>query len=368
MHKSFIPTSAILMLADGTVFYGKSVGKTGTTFGEICFNTGMTGYQEVFTDPSYFGQIIIMTNDHLGNYGTIPTDVEADGVMIKGVICKRFSGESFSRTPEATSLQSYLMENELVGISDIDTRALTLHIRKNGAMNAVISAEIDKLDELKNILASAPDMQGLDLAQSVSTDKTYFAGDETAPYKVAVLDCGIKKSILSCMTDRGVYAKVFNAKTSADELKAWNPDGFFISNGPGDPAAMPYAIETVKQLQSTGKPLFGICLGHQLLALANGVATYKMHQGHRGLNHPVKNLLTGRSEITSQNHGFAVSMESAVQNSQIEITHVNLNDDTVEGLRIKNAKAFSVQHHPEASPGPHDSRYLFDDFISLMKP
>lgn len=368
MNKSFIPTPAILMLADGTVFHGKSVGKTGTTFGEICFNTGMTGYQEVFTDPSYFGQIIIMTNDHLGNYGTIPTDVEADTVMIKGVICKRFSGESFSRTPEATSLQSYLAENELVGISDIDTRALTLHIRKNGAMNAVISSDMDNLDELKKILDSAPDMQGLDLALSVSTAETYFAGDENAAYKVAVLDCGIKKSILSCMTQRGVYAKVFNAKTTAEELKAWNPDGFFISNGPGDPEAMPYAIETVKQLQSTGKPLFGICLGHQLLALANGAATYKMHQGHRGLNHPVKNLITGKSEITSQNHGFAVSAESASQNENIEITHVNLNDNTVEGLRIKNAKAFSVQHHPEASPGPHDSLYLFDDFIALMKP
>jgi carbamoyl-phosphate synthase small subunit len=368
MNKSFIPTTAILLLADGTVFYGKSVGKTGTTFGEICFNTGMTGYQEVFTDPSYFGQIIIMTNDHLGNYGTVPNEVEADKVMIKGVICKRFSGESFSRTPEATSLQSYLAENELVGISDIDTRALTLHIRKNGAMNAVISSEIDNLDELKKILEGAPDMQGLDLAQAVSTSTAYFAGEENAPYKVAVLDCGIKRSILSCMTDRGVYAKVFNAKTSAEELKAWNPDGFFISNGPGDPDAMPYAVETVKQLQSTGKPLFGICLGHQLLALANGATTYKMHQGHRGLNHPVKNLVTGKSEITSQNHGFAVSGEAASQNANIEITHINLNDNTVEGLKIKNAKAFSVQHHPEASPGPHDSRYLFDDFIALMKP
>jgi len=367
MHKSFIPTTAILMLADGTVFYGKSVGKTGTTVGEICFNTGMTGYQEVFTDPSYFGQIIIMTNDHLGNYGTIPTDIEADKVMIKGVICKRFSGESFSRTPEATSLQSYLSENELVGISDIDTRALTLHIRKNGAMNAVISSDMDNLDELKQLLNSAPDMQGLDLAQSVSTIDSYFAGEESAPYKVAVLDCGIKKSILSCMTDRGVYAKVFNAKSSAEELNAWNPDGFFISNGPGDPAAMPYAVETVKQLQGIGKPLFGICLGHQLLALANGATTYKMHQGHRGLNHPVKNLITGKSEITSQNHGFAVSAEATSQNTNIEITHINLNDNSVEGLRIKNAKAFSVQHHPEASPGPHDSRYLFDDFIALMK-
>jgi carbamoyl-phosphate synthase small subunit len=366
MTKSFSSVPAVLMLADGAVFHGKSLGKIGTTVGEICFNTGMTGYQEIFTDPSYFGQVIIMTTDHIGNYGVATAEVESKSVKISGMICKKYSGHNFSRLSGESSLQDYFEKNNLVGISDVDTRALTIHVRQKGAMNCIISSEISDLDELKKKLAGAPNMDGLDLALSVTTHEPYYYGKEDSKLKVAVLDCGIKENILKCMTDRGIYAKVFNAKTPFSEMQQFNPNGYFISNGPGDPAPMDYAIKTVKEIQEAGKPLFGICLGHQLLALANDIPTYKMHHGHRGCNHPVKNLVTGLSEITSQNHGFEVSREAIEKSKSVEITHVNLNDNTIEGIRIKGKKAFSVQYHPESSPGPHDSRYLFDQFIEDM--
>jgi carbamoyl-phosphate synthase small subunit len=367
MSKPFTQAAATLVLADGAVFKGKSIGKIGTTTGEICFNTGMTGYQEVFTDPSYFGQVLIMTSDHIGNYGTKSDEVESASVKISGMICKKFSGTSFSRLNGTESLQDYFEQNNLVGICDIDTRALTVHVREKGAMNCIISSETEDVDTLKTQLSKVPDMNGLDLAEKVSTKGPYFYGDPAAPIKVAVLDCGIKENILRCLTDRGVYAQVYNCRTTFAEMQKWSPNGYFISNGPGDPEPMDYAIKTVKDIIAADKPLFGICLGHQLLALASGVRTYKMHHGHRGLNHPVKNLITGKSEITSQNHGFEVSAEDIKNNKQVEITHVNLNDKTIEGIRIKGKKAFSVQYHPESSPGPHDSRYLFDEFIAMMK-
>lgn len=366
MNKSFSSVPATLLLADGTVFYGKSLGKIGTTVGEICFNTSMTGYQEIFTDPSYFGQIIIMTNDHIGNYGAKNDEVESKSVKIAGAVFKKYTAQGYSRISAESSLQDWFEKNNLVGISDVDTRALTIHVRKQGAMNCIISSETTDVEVLKKKLAEAPNMDGLDLAQSVTTQQPYFYGNPESPLKVAVLDCGIKENILKCMTDRGIYAKVFNAKTSFKEMEEFNPNGYFISNGPGDPAPMDYAINTVKEIQEAGKPVFGICLGHQLLALANGIPTHKMHHGHRGANHPVKNLLTGLSEITSQNHGFEVSREAVEKSTHVEITHVNLNDNTVEGIRIKGRKAFSVQYHPESSPGPHDSRYLFDQFIAEM--
>jgi carbamoyl-phosphate synthase small subunit len=366
MMKSFASSPAVLLLADGTVFHGKSLGKIGTSVGEICFNTSMTGYQEIFTDPSYFGQMIIMTNVHEGNYGAKPDETESDKVKIAGLICKQYTAHSYSRTQASESLQDYFIRNNLVGISEVDTRALTIHVRQKGAMNCIISSETNDLAVLKKKLVEAPNMDGLDLALKVSTEKAYNYGKETAKLKVAVLDCGIKENILKCMTERDIYAKVFNAKTSFKEMEAFKPDGYFISNGPGDPGVMDYAIKTVKEIQDAGKPLFGICLGHQLLALANGIPTYKMHHGHRGANHPVKNLLTNRSEITSQNHGFEVSREAIEKSSHVEVTHVNLNDNTVEGIHIKGKKAFSVQYHPESSPGPHDSRYLFDQFIGDM--
>jgi carbamoyl-phosphate synthase small subunit len=365
-NKPFVQVPAVLVLQDGTVFHGKSLGKIGTTTGEVCFNTGMTGYQEIFTDPSYFGQIIIMTNDHIGNYGVKDNEVESPQIKIAGLVTKKYSGNNYSRLMANDSLQDYFEKNGLVGICEVDTRALVIDVRSKGAMNCIISSETDDIEALKKQLAAVPDMNGLELSSSVSTNETYTYGNPDAKFKVAVLDCGVKENILKCLTERGIFAKVFNCKTSFAEMEKFQPNGYFISNGPGDPSAMPYAVETVKQIQAAGKPLFGICLGHQLLALANDIPTYKMHHGHRGINHPVKNLITGKCEITSQNHGFEVSREAIEKSSTVEVTHVNLNDNTIEGIHIKGKKSFSVQYHPESSPGPIDSRYLFDKFIEYM--
>jgi len=364
MNHSTAP-QALLVLEDGTVFSGTSIGRTGTATGEICFNTGMTGYQEIYTDPSYYAQIVVNTASHIGNYGVHNQEVESEKVRISGLVVKTFSN-IYSRNRADASLQEYLIKSGIIGICNIDTRSLVRHIRSKGAMNAIISTELGE-EELKTKLAQIPSMDGLELASSVTTPAAYFVGDPFANHKVAVLDVGIKTSILKNMAARGCYCKVFPATTSFAEMDAWQPDGYFISNGPGDPSAMHYAIDTVKAILEANKPVFGICLGHQLLALAMGLRTFKMHNGHRGLNHPVKNLLTGRSEITSQNHGFGVVMDDIAQHTDVELTHINLNDNTVEGIRHKSKKAFSVQYHPESAPGPHDSRYLFDDFINLMQ-
>lgn len=357
---------AILLLQDGTICYGKSFGAIGTTAGEICFNTGMTGYQEVFTDPSYFGQILIMNSVHIGNYGVRDEDVESDNVKIRGLIGRNLE-ELYSRRQAKGSLNDYLKANNIVSIEEVDTRALVAHIRTKGAMNCIISSEITDVTLLKKKLDEVPDMAGLELASQVSTDKAYEMGDAKSGVRIAVMDYGIKQHILDCMVSRGAYIKVFPAKTKLNELKQFNPSGYFISNGPGDPAAMDYAIETVKDILKEDKPVFGICLGHQLLALANDIPTFKMHHGHRGLNHPVKNMVTGKCEITTQNHGFGVDPEAVKKAKNIEITHVNLNDQSIEGIRLKNKQAFSVQYHPESTPGPHDSRYLFDEFIGQIQ-
>jgi len=357
---------AILLLADGTAHRGRAFGKRGTTTGEICFNTGMTGYQEVFTDPSYFGQIVIMNNVHVGNYGVKNEDSESDSVKIKGLIARNLE-ELYSRKMAQGSLEDYLIKNNIVCIEDVDTRALVTHVRQQGAMNCIISSEITDLKELTKMLSEVPSMKGLELASEVSTKQAYTRGDDNAEIRIAVLDYGTKQHIIDCMVQRGAYVKVFPAKTTLVEMKTFNPTGFFISNGPGDPASMKYAVETVKEVLNENKPVFGICLGHQLLALANGIPTFKMHHGHRGLNHPVKNLITGRCEITTQNHGFGVDPESIKNSGNVEVTHINLNDQSIEGIRLKDKPAFSVQYHPESTPGPHDSRYLFDDFISLIK-
>lgn len=356
---------AVLVLEDGMVFHGKSFGKIGTTSGELCFNTGMTGYQEVFTDPSYYGQVLIMNNVHTGNYGVNPEDVESDSVKIKGLIGRNLE-EKYSRLMANDSLQHYLLQQNIVAIQDVDTRSLVTHIREKGAMNCIISSETTDVHQLKNALKEVPSMDGLELASLVTTDKVYHMGDPSASIRIAVLDFGVKRNIIKCMADRGAYVRVHPAKTSFEELLKFEPHGFFISNGPGDPSTMSYAVDTVKKILETKKPVFGICLGHQLLALANGIPTFKMHHGHRGLNHPVKNLMTGLCEITTQNHGFAVDPDAVRKSDKIEITHVNLNDDSIEGIRLKDRPAFSVQYHPEATPGPHDSRYLFDDFIQLI--
>ncbi len=363
--KDIFSKDALLLLEDGTQFNGKAIGKIGITSGEICFNTGMTGYQEIYTDPSYFGQIIVNTTSHIGNYGAKNTETESDRPQISGIAVNDFS-ESFSRITADESLQEYLFRNSVVGITEIDTRALVRHIRDKGAMNAIISSENVEVPFLTKELKKVPTMKGLELASHVSTKKTYHYGDQKSRYKVAVLDFGIKQSILKNIAGKGCYCTIFPAWTGIDEMLKWNPDGFFISNGPGDPAVMDYAIQTVQAILDKDKPLFGICLGHQILALANGISTYKMHHGHRGLNHPVKNLETGKSEVTSQNHGFVVDKEDLKKNPNVIMTHIHLNDGTLAGLKLKNKKAFSVQYHPEASPGPHDSRYLFENFFTLM--
>lgn len=354
---------ALLLLADGTIFYGKSIGISGKTFGEVCFNTGMTGYQEIFTDPSYFGQIMVATNPHIGNYGVNANEVEADKIMISGLVCKNFSF-THSRPDSESNLYDYFEKENLICISDVDTRALVSYIRDNGAQNAVICTDGTPIEELKTLLAQVPDMKGLELASKVSVIEPYFFGDENATYKIAALDLGIKRNILRNLAKRDCYIKVFPYNTPFSDLKAFSPDGYFLSNGPGDPEPLTEVIETAKQMIASDKPVFGICLGHQIIGLANEVSTYKMFNGHRGINHPVMNVLTGKGEITSQNHGFAVNREELEKHPDLEITHYHINDNTVAGMRMKSKSCFSVQYHPEASPGPHDSEYLFDEFVA----
>lgn len=358
---------ALILLADGTIFHGKAVGgKEGSAFGEVCFNTGMTGYQEIFTDPSYFGQLMVTTNAHIGNYGTNSEEIESDGIKISGLICRNFSYHQ-SRPAATDTLENFLAKNNVLAISDVDTRALVNYIRDNGAMNAVITTEVDNLEALKKQLIEVPSMKGLELASKVSTTTPYFFGNENATYKISALDIGIKKNILRNLAERDCYIKVFPYNATFSELESFQPDGYFLSNGPGDPEPLEDAIRTAKQIIESEMPLFGICLGHQVIALANGISTYKMHHGHRGINHPVKNLETGKGEITSQNHGFAINREETEAHSDIEITHVHLNDHTVAGIKMKTKPVFSVQYHPEASPGPHDASYLFDQFIESIK-
>lgn len=358
---------ALVLLADGTIFHGKAVGnKEGTAFGEVCFNTGMTGYQEIFTDPSYFGQLMVTTNAHIGNYGTNIDEVESETVKISGLICRNFSYQ-YSRAVADKSLEEFLYDNNLFAISDVDTRALVGYIRDQGAMNAVITTDIDNVGALKKKLSEVPSMEGLELASKVSTTKPYFFGEENASFKIAALDIGIKKNILRNLAKRDAYIKVFPYDASYEDMQAFGPDAFFISNGPGDPEPLTDAIAAAKKMIAGGKPVLGICLGHQIIALANGVSTYKMHNGHRGINHPVMNLQTGKGEITSQNHGFAINREETEANTNLEITHVHLNDKTVAGIRMKDKDVFSVQYHPEASAGPHDADYLFDEFFGLIK-
>jgi len=360
-----LSNKAYLLLQDGLLVEGKAIGKKGTSGGEICFNTGMTGYQEIYTDPSYYGQIVVNTTAHIGNYGTVDEEQESEKPTISGLVINEFSDE-FSRKTSRESLQQYLEKHGVVGIAEVDTRMLVRYIRSKGAMNALISSVLTP-EEMKKELAKVPSMDGLELSSKVSTSKPYFVGSPDAPYRIAAIDLGIKKNILRNLAARGCYIQVFPAKTSFEEMQKWNADGYFISNGPGDPSAMDYAVQTVKEIVDSGKPTFGICLGHQLLALSSGLSTYKMHHGHRGLNHPVKNLVTGLGEMTSQNHGFAVSNKEIEKNPDVEITHIHLNDQTIMGIRLKNKKAFSVQYHPEASPGPHDSNYLFDEFMNMIR-
>ena len=358
-----------LVLENGTVFSGVSFGAEGETIGEVCFNTGMTGYQEILTDPSYCGQLITMTYPHIGNYGVNLEDVESTKIHAAGFIVREENVVP-SNFRSTQSLGDYLREQTIVGIQEIDTRMLTRIIRDEGAMNGIISSvDLDENSLLKKVKA-APSMTGMDLAKVVTTPNSYDwimeKGErrkEVARFKIGAIDFGIKHNILRLLESHGCEVTVFPATATATEILKINPDGIFLSNGPGDPAAVTYGIETVKSLLGK-KPIFGICLGHQILALALGADTYKLKFGHRGCNHPVKNLETGKVEITSQNHGFAVDPETIPKN--VVITHNSLNDQTVEGLKCTDVPAFSVQYHPESSPGPHDSRYLFEEFIKLM--
>ncbi|MFC5196495.1 glutamine-hydrolyzing carbamoyl-phosphate synthase small subunit [Bizionia hallyeonensis] len=357
---------AIVLLSDGTIFHGKSIGIKGTAFGEVCFNTGTTGYQEIFTDPSYFGQLMVATNAHIGNYGTHADEMESESVKISGLICKNFS-YNYSRPSAEGSLEQFFEKHNVLAISDVDTRALVSYIRDNGAMNALISTDVENIEALKKQLADVPNMDGLELASKVSTKEPYFYGDENATYRIAALDIGIKKNILRNLAKRDAYIKVFPFNAKFEDLEAFQPHGYFLSNGPGDPEPLVDAQTLAKEIIKRNLPLFGICLGHQVIALASGISTYKMHNGHRGINHPVKNIITTKGEITSQNHGFAINREETEQHPDIEITHVHLNDNTVAGIKMKTKNCFSVQYHPEASPGPHDASYLFDQFIENIK-
>ena len=354
---------AKLALADGTVVKGVALGHRGLTGGELCFNTSMTGYQEIMTDPSYYGQLMMMTQPHIGNYGASSEDMEADAPMVAGFIVRDYP-RHHSNTQADETLQEFMQRHALVGIAGVDTRALVRHVRDQGVMNAVISSEELGDETLVQKAREWPRMAGRELASKVTIDTPYTFCEGGGP-RIAVYDFGVKKNILRSFRQRGCTVKVVPGDTDLNDVLDWDPDGLFFSNGPGDPRPMSEAIETVSDAIDTGLPLFGICLGHQLMALAQDFDVYKMYVGHRGANHPVKNLDTEKVEVTTQNHGFAVDPES-IDPDTARVTHINLNDDTIEGLRFKTFAGMSLQYHPEASPGPHDSHYHFDAFMDLV--
>ena len=372
---------ALLVLSDGTAYSGFSFGAMGTTLGEVVFNTGMTGYQEVLTDPSYRGQMVTFTYPELGNTGVNPTDEESAQPHVRGVIARNICARP-SNWRSTQSLQDYLQQHHVIGIYGIDTRSLTRKLRSSGAMNGAISTEILDPAELLLKVQAAPDMAGLNLVQEVTTDRTYewteateaqwefspgmseLAPEATPEFTVVALDFGIKRNILKRLASYGCRVVVVPANTSAEEILKHHPDGIFLSNGPGDPATVIDGIATTQALLSADKPIFGICMGHQVLGLSLGAETFKLKFGHRGLNHPAG--LTEKIEITSQNHGFAID-PATLPTDRLEVTHLNLNDRTVAGIKHKTLPIFSVQYHPEASPGPHDADYLFEQFVTSMR-
>ncbi len=358
----------MLALEDGRTFEGRAFGAIGETSGEVVFNTSMTGYQEILTDPSYAGQIVVMTYPHIGNYGTNEQDEESCKPFVEGFVAREFS-TVHSNWRARQSLEGYLLRHDIVAISEVDTRAVVRHIRTRGALRGIISSADPDPGRLVERARAVRSMLGADLASSVCCERSYgWSGPadapEERPFKVVAYDYGIKHNILNNLTRAGCDVVVVPGRTSAEDVLSLNADGIFLSNGPGDPEPLEYAVDIIRNLMGR-LPIFGICLGHQLMGLAFGGRTFKLKFGHRGGNQPVKNLLTGRVEITAQNHGFAVDPDSLDQ-SHVELTHLNLNDRTLEGMRHRSLPAFSVQYHPEASPGPHDSHYLFEEFKRLM--
>ncbi|MBI2931222.1 MAG: glutamine-hydrolyzing carbamoyl-phosphate synthase small subunit [Planctomycetes bacterium] len=365
--------TAKLALEDGTIFAGRAFGADGERAGEVVFNTAMSGYQEILTDPSYKGQIVAMTYPHIGNYGVNEEDLESAQPWVEGFVAREFS-RIHSNFRASATLEEYFKKNGVVGIDDIDTRALTRKLRITGAMNGVLSTTDLDDASLARKAKAVPSLVGLDLVKGVTGDrprpwrefvKADTNGVPSPKYRVALIDCGVKWNIVRMLAQGACDVTVYPAHVGAGELLAKKVDGVVLSNGPGDPGAVTYTIETVRELIRKSVPLFGICLGHQILGLALGARVYKLKFGHHGANHPVKEVSTGRVEITSQNHGFSVDERTCAQ-AGIEVTHVNLNDGTVEGFRHRQEPIFSVQYHPEASPGPHDSRYLFAEFIKMM--
>lgn len=356
----------ILLLSDGTAFEGVSIGIRGTATGELCFNTSMMGYQEIFTDPSYKGQLLVLTTPHVGNYGILDRDTESESqdIQIEGLICKMVSPYTSRNRPHKTIKEYFQRQNKVV-LSNVDTRAVVAHIRTKGAMNAIISTDTD-LDRLTELLRATPPMKHAKLATEVSAKTPYHYGNPASKWKIALIDLGVKKNILRMLQDRDCYVKVFPCESPWEDIKRFQADGILLSNGPGDPSPLKKTIDIAQKAIDQNIPTFGICLGHQIIGLAVGLEVYKMHNGHRGANHPVKNLDTDRCEITSQNHGFALKQPQDGQHTEFEITHTHLNDHSIAGIKLKNAPCFSVQYHPESAPGPEDSRYLFDQFIHLI--
>ncbi|HEU4453083.1 MAG TPA: glutamine-hydrolyzing carbamoyl-phosphate synthase small subunit [Longimicrobium sp.] len=360
---------AVLMLEDGRTFHGESHGAAGTAFGEVVFNTSMTGYQEVLTDPSYTGQLVAMTYPLIGNYGANPEDQESAGPQVAGFVIHE-APPRYSNWRAKESLDDYLRRHGVVAISGVDTRALTRHIRSAGAMRGAIAPATADPDALLESIRAQPSMEGLDLADGVSTQERYVVQPDGATrFRVLAYDFGVKSHSLQLLAQRGCEVTVIPSSTPAEAILASGADGLFISNGPGDPEAVPHALESIRALAGENTPVFGICLGHQLIARAFGAETYKLLYGHRGGNHPVRRLADGAVEITAQNHGFAVrGGEGGIPGApELKVTHVNLNDGTVEGLEHTSRPVFSVQYHPESAPGPHDSRYLFDRFVDEME-
>lgn len=356
------PPRCILALEDGETFTGIGFGAKGTSVGELVFNTSLSGYQEILTDPSYAGQVVTLTYPEIGNYGTNDEDVESRKIFARGLVIRHLS-KRYSSWRATSSLSDFLFGQGIIGIYDVDTRAITRHIRDKGAMRCALSTEIKSESELVQVALSSRAMEGWDLTDEVSTREPYKVG--VGKYQVAVMDFGVKKSILTQLAAKDMSLTVYPAETPASTILSANPDAVFLSNGPGDPSACSSILKEIPVIVDSGLPVFGICLGHQLLCLSLGASTYKLKFGHRGGNQPVKDLLTGKVEITCQNHGFAVAQDSMPED--LELTHVNLNDRSVEGFRHRNLPVFGVQYHPEASPGPHDSNYLFERFLNLIE-